>query len=274
MTIRIGTSGFSFLDWKGPVYPKELKTAEMLSYYAGDLKFNSVEVNFTYYALPSEKSFMGMQKKVPKEFVFTVKGNRGTTHDPFDPRIIRKPSIMQAFEDTKKFAVALKPLIAENQLGCVLLQFPFFFNPSEESKEYIVKCRDILKDIPLVIEFRSAEWAKPETLTFLSGNKLGFCAVDEPKLNRLMPYMPEVTSKTGYLRFHGRNNNWFNAPMEERYNYLYSEPELKSFLPDIKKMAGRCKDLFLFFNNCHLGSAVKNADNLRKLLIEYLGAAA
>ena len=270
MALRIGTSGFSFLDWKGKVYPKEIKTADMLSYYANELKFNSVEVNFTYYALPSEKSFMGMQKKVPKEFIFTVKGNRGTTHDPFDSRIRSKPSIMKAYEDTKKFASALKPLLAEKQLGCVLLQFPFFFRLSEENREYILKCRDILKDLPLVIEFRNTEWAVPDTLRFLSGNKLGFCAVDEPKLERLMPYMPEVTSKIGYLRFHGRNNNWFNASLEERYNYLYTDDELKSFIPDIKKMAGRCDDLYMFFNNCHMGNAAKNADNLRRLLKEML----
>ncbi|MEI6846177.1 MAG: DUF72 domain-containing protein, partial [Candidatus Firestonebacteria bacterium] len=259
MAIRIGTSGFSFLDWKGTVYPREIKTAEMLGYYANELKFNTVEINFTYYALPSEKSFMSMQKKVPKDFIFTVKGNRGTTHDPFDPRIIPKPSIMKAYEVTKKFAAALKPLIEENQLGCVLLQFPFFFRPGEESREYLLKCRDLLKDIPLVIEFRSTEWANPETLQFLSGNKLGFCAVDEPKLTRLMPYLPEVTAKPGYLRFHGRNNNWFNASLEERYNYLYSEEELRAFIPDIKKMAGRARDLYMFFNNCHLGFAAKNA---------------
>jgi len=179
---------------------------------------------------------------------------------------MRKPSIMKAYEDTRKFAGALKPLIAENQLGCVLLQFPFFFNPSDENKEYILKCKDILKDIPLVIEFRSTEWANPETLRFLSGNKMGFCAVDEPKLTRLMPYMPEVTSKIGYLRFHGRNNNWFNASLEERYNYLYSEEELKTFIPDIKKMAGKCNDLYMFFNNCHQGFAVRNANNLRRII--------
>lgn len=272
MAIRLGTSGFSFVDWKGPVYPKEIKATGMLEYYARELKFNSVEINFTYYALPSEKSFISMQTKVPKDFVFVVKGNRGTTHDPFDKRIVKKPSIMKAYEDTKKFKSALTPLIAENQLGCVLLQFPYFFGPGEENKEYILKCRDILAGIPVVIEFRNREWANPEMLKFLSANKLGYCAVDEPKLERLMPYMPEVTSKTGYLRFHGRNNNWFNAPLEERYNYLYSEEELKAFLPDIIKMEGKCKDLYIYFNNCHQGFAVKNADIMRRLIAQYIVA--
>ena len=270
MALRLGTSGFSFVDWKGAVYPGDIKAAEMLEFYAGELKFNSVELNFTYYALPSEKSFISMQAKVPKDFIFVVKGNRGTTHDPFDPRISPKPSIMKAYEITRKFALALTPLIAQNQLGCVLLQFPYFFHPGEESREYILKCRDLLHGIPLVIEFRNREWAAPEMLKFLSANKLGFCAVDEPKLEKLMPYMPEVTSKTGYLRFHGRNTNWFSAPLEERYNYLYSEEELRSFLPDIKKMAGRSQDLYLYFNNCHLGFAVRNADSMRNLIAQYL----
>jgi len=270
MPIYLGTSGFSFADWKGPVYPEKIKTTEMLEYYAKELKFNSVEINFTYYALPSEKSFKSMQSKVPKEFIFAVKGNRGTTHDPFDSRIRPKPSIMKAYEDTKKFAGALEPLLTANQLGCVLLQFPYFFQPGGENREYILKCRDLLTGIPVVVEFRNRDWANPEMLKFLSANKLGYCAVDEPKLDRLMPYLAEVTAKTGYLRFHGRNTNWFNASLEERYNYLYSEEELKAFLPDIKKMAGRCRDLYIYFNNCHQGFAAKNADLMRRLIVQYL----
>ena len=270
MSIRLGTSGFSFPDWKGTVYPKDIKNIDMLRFYANELKFDSVEVNFTYYALPSEKSFISMQSKVPKEFVFVVKAFRGMTHDPFDTRIERRPSIMKAYEAARKFAGALAPLLSAKQLGCVLFQFPYFFPVSDESREYILKLRDFLTGIPVVVEFRNVNWATPETIKFLIGNKLGYCAVDEAKLAQLMPYNPEVTSKTGYLRFHGRNPNWFNAPLEERYNYLYSEEELKSFIPDIKKMANRCSDLFIYFNNCHQGFAVKNADIMRRLIAQHI----
>ena len=90
--------------------------------------------------------------------------------------------------------------------------------------------------------------------------------MDEPKLPRLMPFINKVTSDIGYLRFHGRNTNWFNSSLEERYNYLYSKDELKEFLPEIKKIDMNAKKTFIFFNNCHAGFAVKNALDLLKLL--------
>ena len=90
--------------------------------------------------------------------------------------------------------------------------------------------------------------------------------VDEPKLPRLMPFMNKVTSDTAYLRLHGRNPDWFNAPLETRYNYLYSDKELEEFIPEIDKMDKSSKKTFIFFNNCHAGSAAKNAVKLKQLL--------
>jgi len=116
------------------------------------------------------------------------------------------------------------------------------------------------------VEFRNKGWAKPETFEFLKKNNLGYCAVDEPKLPRLMPFVNEVTSDIGYLRFHGRNKNWFNAPTEVRYDYMYSEDELKEFVPEIKKMEKNSKNLYILFNNCHAGKAVKDAKKLKTML--------
>ena len=267
MVVYIGTSGFSFDDWKGPVYPSDSKKEDMLHFYANELKFNSVELNFTYYALPSEKSFMGMQKKVPADFIFTVKGYRGFTHDPFDPRCKTKATRKKSGEDLVKFTSALNPLRKEKQLGGVLLQFPVFFEPSPDNCDYIIKCKYMMTGIPVVIEFRNIAWAKKETFEFLIRNNLGYCIVDEPKLSRLMPYYPQVTSKQAYFRFHGRNNNWFNASLEERYNYLYPREELKGFIKDIKRMEAQSKDFFIYFNNCHMGQAAKNAKDLQELLM-------
>jgi uncharacterized protein YecE (DUF72 family) len=101
----------------------------------------------------------------------------------------------------------------------------------------------------------------------LERNGIGFCIVDEPKLPKLMPYLPRVTSEIGYFRFHGRNPNWFNAPISERYSYLYSEEELKKFIPDIKDISQKTGKTFIFFNNCHAGSAAKNAAQMAKLLM-------
>ena len=81
-----------------------------------------------------------------------------------------------------------------------------------------------------------------------------------------MPFIKEVTSDIGYLRFHGRNTHWFNATVDERYNYQYSDEELRAFIPEIKEMNRKSEKMFIFFNNCHAGFAVKNALSLLNLL--------
>jgi len=83
-----------------------------------------------------------------------------------------------------------------------------------------------------------------------------------------MPYLPRATFEIGYFRLHGRNPNWFNVPTSVRYDYLYSEGELKKFIPDIKDISKKTGKTFVFFNNCHAGSAAKNAAQMAKLLVE------
>jgi uncharacterized protein YecE (DUF72 family) len=266
--IRIGTSGFSFPDWLGTVYPAKLQPKNTLQYYQDEYGFDTVEINSTYYTLMSDKSFIGMEKKTGPGFEFVVKAYKGITHDPFDSRLgAAKPGFDTTKETAEKFVYSIQPLKEKNKLGAVLLQFPVFFSYSEESKEYMLSCRDWFEGIPLVIEFRNKSWAKDESFEFLQQNELAYCVVDEPKLDRLMPFINKVTSPSiAYLRLHGRNNNWFNVPAAERYNYLYSDTELKSFIPEIEKMAKSAKKTYIFFNNCHTGSALKNAMKLKELI--------
>ncbi len=266
--IKIGTSGFSFPDWRKNIYPEGLVQKDELRYYANELKFNCLEVNVTYYTIIQEKSASAMEQKTGNDFEFVVKGYKGFTHDPFDNRIEKKPDAEKIKEYIKKFKSSLTPFINKNKLGCVLLQFPVFFYPSKESEDYILNCKKNLDGIKIVVEFRNSGWAKQRTFEFLKSNDLGYCVVDEPELPRLMPFINEVTSDIAYLRFHGRNKNWFNAPASERYNYLYTDDELKGFIPEIKKMASSGAKTYIFFNNCHAGSAVKNATKMRDFLIE------
>ena len=266
--IKIGTSGFSFPDWRGGViYPKGLATKEELLYYQSELGFDTLELNATYYAIIAEKSAYAMEQKTGKGFEFVVKGFRGFTHDPFDDRLgDKRPSLDKVFSDLEKFKSSIKPFSEAGKLGAVLLQFPVFFHQNKENNEYIVNCRKAFGDIPVIIEFRNNAWANKETTDFLRTNSLGYCAVDEPKLPRLMPFINEVTSDIGYFRLHGRNPNWFNAPTSVRYDYLYSEKELNEFVPEINRMAENSKKMYIFLNNCHAGSAVKNARQLKKLM--------
>jgi uncharacterized protein YecE (DUF72 family) len=83
-----------------------------------------------------------------------------------------------------------------------------------------------------------------------------------------MPFAPRATSSIGYFRFHGRNSNWCNAPTSVRYDYRYSEDELEEFIPPINDIAAKTNTVLVFFNNCHAGSAAKNAIMLAQLLFE------
>ncbi len=261
--IRIGTSGFSFDDWKGTIYPPGLAKEKWLGFYEKELGFKTLEVNFTYYSLPSSKSFESMSRKTSADFSFVVKAFRGMTHEIRDKATKKFFDNREVFE---KFLFSLEPIIKDKKLSCILLQFPFSFYPNAENRDYLKETKDRLSDIPAVVEFRNSDWLNEDTFSFLERHEMGYCAVDEPKLKGLMPFSPRATSNIGYFRLHGRNNNWFNAPVSERYNYLYSEEELKGFVPPIKDIAAKTGAVFVFFNNCHAGSAAKNAVMLAKLL--------
>ena len=263
--IKIGTSGFSFPDWKGTVYPMGLREREMLPFYEKDLGFKALEVNFTYYTLPSQKSFEAMSKKTSKEFEFIVKAFKGMTHEIRDKET---GAMIDNQETFKKFKYSLAPLIEDGKLTGVLAQFPYAFFPNRENIAYLERFKAEMEDVPLIYEFRNQTWLKEGTFKFLEKNGVGFCIVDEPKIPKLMPYLPRATSEIGYFRFHGRNPNWFNVPLKVRYDYLYSEGELKEFIPDIKDVSKNTAKTLIFFNNCYSGSAAKNAAQMAKLLAE------
>jgi uncharacterized protein YecE (DUF72 family) len=262
--IKIGTSGFSFSDWKGTVYPAGIQDREMLPYYEKQLGFDALEVNFTYYTLPSQKSLAAMSQKTSKGFEFVVKAYKGMTHEI---RNKETGAMIDNRETFEKFKYSLVPLIEDGKLACVLAQFPYGFFPNRETLAYLQRFKTEMENVPLVFEFRNQTWLKETTFQLLEKNGIGFCIVDEPKLQRLMPYVPKATAEIGYFRFHGRNPNWFNAPVSERYNYLYSEEELKKIIPDIKDISQKTGKTFIFFNNCHAGSAAKNAAQMAKLLM-------
>jgi uncharacterized protein YecE (DUF72 family) len=261
--IKIGTSGFSFPDWKGAVYPVSIREGDMLPFYEKELGFDVVEVNFTYYTLPSQKSLAAMSHKTSNGFEFVVKSFKGMTHEIWDKETGSRIDNQETF---KKFKYGLVPLIEEKKLTCVLAQFPYGFFPNRENLSYLGRFKEEMADIPLVFEFRNQAWLKEQTFQFLEKNGIGFCIVDEPKLPQLMPYLPRATSEIGYFRFHGRNSNWFNVPTSVRYDYLYSEKELEGFIPDIKDISKKTGKTLIFFNNCHAGSAAKNAAQMAKLL--------
>jgi len=260
--IRLGTSGYSFGGWKGIVYPSNIRESEMFAYYTDYFRLNTVEINYTYYTMPSRKVFESYARRLPDEFDFTVKLYAGITHEPW----LSADSAPDVDTDLcSRFLWAIEPLAESGRLGCLLAQFPPRMYPGRVSWDYLLRLRDAFAGQKLVYEFRNKAWVSPGTISKLKQADIGYCAVDEPQVGPLMPLVPAVTSDVAYLRFHGRNTKWFEDS-SVRYDYLYSERELKKMLPTIKSMAGRSKTVYIQFNNCHAGAALRNVKMMQYLL--------
>ncbi len=253
MTLRIGTSGFSFADWIGPFYPAGLKRDALLDFYA--TQFDCVEINSTYYGIPAPRTFERMAARTPPEFRFVVKAAAVVTHE-------RVPD--PASDDA--FLRACEPLAAAGKFEGTLAQFPWAFQNDEAARGYLRALRARLPEGPVFVEFRHRSWAKTSTIALLEELGLGYCTVDEPPLPGLMPDDLFVTRGVAYLRLHGRNAATWWGSGGDRYDYDYSEPQLAEWAGKLRGLTGRASTTYVFFNNCHAGQAARNAKLLKAML--------
>ncbi len=260
--LHLGTSGYSFSDWKGTVYPETIKASEMLRYYYSVWSFNSVELNFTYYRQPSYKTIVGITRKVPGAFTFSVKAPGKVTHEYW-----RNRHVSEAYNTLDDFFEPLEILKKENRMGMVLFQFPYSFHLNKNNLEYLRKISDYCKEKNHNIagEFRNVEWTDNSIFDEISTH-LTPVTVDEPKIGKLFPYIPLKDNKFAYFRFHGRNTDWFQAEGSERYDYNYSEEELRRFANDVVEFLKDGTEVYVYFNNCHMGQAVNNALRFREIV--------
>ena len=267
--IHVGTSGYSFADWVGPFYPPGMKSGDFLSHYAQH--FGCVEVNATYYRIPPPRTLEQMERKTPDGFRFIVKLHQAMTHE----RSLDE-SLVRSFED------CIAPLKHAGKYHGLLAQFPWAFRRDEAAKSHLERLRESLPGEPLWVEFRHASWIHPKLPDWLAERGIGYCSVDEPALPGLVPPVTHVTNGTGYVRFHGRNaKHWWDSGSRRaaageppparsreqlRYDYDYSENELREWLGRVQELAQKAKQTYLFFNNCHAGQAARNAKLMEELL--------
>ena len=257
MTVLIGTSGFSYKDWVGPVYPEGLPKQEWLSFYAN--QFPTCELNFSYYRIPDGRTLERMAAKVPEGFLFTVKAYKGITHEREEP----EPQMEQ-------FAAALAPLIEAEKFACVLVQFPYSFHANQANRDYIKRVREGFEGLPTVVEFRSREWISERTFDDLRALDLSFCCVDQPRFKNLVPPVAVATGPVAYVRFHGRNYQkwWQHDEAWERYDYTYSDEELVEWVTKIRQLDQEAPLTLVYMNNHWQGQAVGTARQLKTLMEE------
>ena len=292
--INLGTCSWTekTLIQSGEFYPGSIKTAEgRLRYYA--TRFDTVEVDSTYYAIPNKRNTYLWVDRTPENFIFHIKVFGALTGHGIDPRTlpwdilnllpekdktehriyVRESSIIKVIAG--RFLEALTPLVNAKKLGVLVFQFPPWFQYRTRNFNYILNIKELMGDHHVAAEFRHGSWLASDclgsTLEFLRENKITYITADEPQYGNLatIPFIPEVTTDTAYFRFHGRNKeNWLKKGIETtlRFAYLYSEEELGTLAQSVQNINKVAKVTYAMFNNCHGGSAVKNALRMKEMV--------
>jgi len=256
--LLIGTSGYDYPDWQGLFYPPEIHRADYLSYYA--TQFNSVELNGTYYKMPPPQQMLRMIERTSGKVKFSVKAFQGITHAE------DKSQFQKLAADFKR---SLEPMLNDNLLLCTLLQFPQSFHYEKNERLYLDMLLKELSEIPVVIEMRNVQWQNDRVYNALRERNIGWCITDNPTLKNLPKLDYITTSNIAYIRFHGRNSDmWYKGDNVSRYDYLYSDTELKTFTNPILELLKNTHLVQLFFNNHAKAQAVVNARKIQLLMSE------
>ena len=271
--IRIGTCSWADESLTKYFYPPTVKGAEeRLRYYAE--RFDTVEANSTYYHLPSREMVERWAERTPEGFVMHVKAFGVMTRHPVKleqlptdlrdeapvdsrGRIDRPPREFRA-EVFRRFHAALEPLRETRKLGGILMQLPPYIVFKPSALEYLEWAKEQLAGDEMLVEFRHASWLdeenRAETLAFLERNHMTYVIVDAPRMEarNVAPTVVATTSPTAYIRFHGRNAATWNKRVRsaaERFDYLYSEDELREWVQPLSELAGKAENVYAMFNN-------------------------
>jgi uncharacterized protein YecE (DUF72 family) len=296
--LRVGTCSWADDALSKHWYPPGVKPGERLAYYAE--RFDTVEVDSTFYRLPPEQMVERWAERVPDGFVMHVKAFGVMTRHPVrleqlppelredvavdDRGRVERPSLEFRAEVFRRFRDALEPLRAAGKLGGILLQLPPYIVYRPESLAYLEWAKAELGGDEALVEFRHRSWLDDDnraaTLSFLESIGAAHVIVDAPKTQarNLVPTVLALTSPTLYVRFHGRNAGTWNVrgkSAAERFDYLYPEAELAEWVEPLRELAGRAENAYAFFNNNGRSSdgsggfvsqAATNAVQLQRLL--------
>ena len=255
-----------------------------------------VEVDTSFYGIPPIDNAFAWVERTPPDFVFDVKAFRlftlhQTPHkvlpaeirDEAAPFVNSKGNVyLEELPESlvnglwQRFKDSMEPLRTAGKLGYVLLQFPQWVTKRHHNLRYIEKAAGRLEGYTLAIEFRHKSWLREddrrETLAFLREQNLALVIVDEPQgFNSSVPAFWEATSPDlSVVRFHGRNaDTWTKRGLQsaaQRFDYLYSEEELREFADPIQRLRGQSRQVHAVFNNCMEDKAVRNAKQFADLL--------
>lgn len=292
MSVHVGTSGWSYPTgkgrWNGLFYPatraKRDGTGDFdeLRFYAEH--FDTVEVNTTFYGQPRPEVAADWVRRTPARFTFSLKLYQKFTH----PKMFREAALKSApgsentlldllaqvtQSDIDDFRSGIEPIARAGKLGALLAQFPASFKASDASHDYLAQLLRLLSDYRLAVELRHRSWsdAFADTMQLLNAFQAAWVQIDEPKFRFSIRQnaLPNITGFY-YMRLHGRNAAqwWRHDKREDRYNYLYSNDELKEFSETATAANLLVKKAYLYTNNHFAAKSVVNAVMLKAQLGE------
>jgi uncharacterized protein YecE (DUF72 family) len=297
--VRVGISSWAdpALIEEGTFYPRKSMTAEArLKFYAS--YFDTVEVNSSYYAIPDVMNAVRWAERTPPDFVFHFKAYALMTgHNPRPqslpaevqrllpraPRRTRRGEVEaadvppEAVDETfRLFRAALRPLEEAGKLGYVLFQLAPWVHFDDGRLEFLASLPRRLPGWTLAVEVRHRSWLPDhvdETIRALRGAGLAHVVVDAPAAAGAVPRLTAVTAPTAIMRLHGRNaEGWLRQvrgqepTVREKYDYLYTEAELRDLLPEVGEMAEESEHVYVSFNNNNRDYPVRNALMMKRLL--------
>ena len=235
MNWHIGCSGFHYKEWKKVFYPEGLAQTKWFDHYSS--KFDTIELNVTFYRFPRLPVLESWYNKSPAHFLFAVKVPRFITH-------FRK--FIGTEESLRSFYEIIKEGLKE-KIGPILFQLPPDFIYSEEKLQQIIQ--SLNSSFSNVIEFRHSSWWNEKVYSLLKKHNITFCSISYPKL----PDDVITTSDIIYYRFHG---------VPKLYYSKYENKDLKKIVDAIQKSS--VKTVFVYFNNTASVAAIENAEIVKK----------
>jgi uncharacterized protein YecE (DUF72 family) len=287
--VRVGVASWTDPTFtaKGVFYPDDARTPEKrLRFYAS--RFPVVEVDSTYYALPTVDTARAWVERTPDDFTFDVKAFALMTGHPTE--VSRLPKTLKAIlpaalakakrvtaeelptefveETWRIFRDACAPLHEAKKLGGVFLQYAPWIAPGKDSPAMIERAIERLGGLPIAVEFRNAEWmsdrVRERTWRLLETLGASYVAVDEPQgtPTSIPPLLKTTQRRLAVIRLHGqRADTWAarGVPAVEKYRYLYSPVELDEWAKKVVEAAATADNLHVIFNNCYANYGAVNA---------------
>ncbi len=256
--LYVGTSGYSYTEWVAAgFYPPGTSAGRMLALYARH--FPITEINATTYQLPRAETLERRRRQVPPTFLFAVRLTRTLTHE-IDAQ--RWPDLARDYRD------GLAPLLQTRQLAAVLIQLPPTFDRTAAHRRYLAELLDVLRGLPLAVEFRHRSWANDRVLNELERRRVALVAVDGPSPAAVFPVRDAVTSPDLFcIRFHGRNDSGRAGKAARPFDYGYTDEELGEWAGDrMERLSRRARRGILLFGNHVQAQAPQNARRMIRLL--------